>query len=63
MGAWSFLSERLQRLVPEGRLRYAGRPPGASTATGSHKRHLAEQAALVREALAGAQAASTLARP
>ena len=61
MGAWSFLDERLRRLVPEGGLRYAGRHAGASTATGSHKRHLAEQAALVREALAGVRAAPTLA--
>ena len=62
MGAWSFVSDRMGRLVPDVRLRYAGRRAGASTATGSHKRHLAEQAALVLEALAGARPAPTLAR-
>jgi 2-oxoglutarate dehydrogenase E1 component len=62
MGAWGFLSERLARLVPEGGLRYAGRAQGASTATGSHKRHVAEQAALVRDALEGGRPAPALAR-
>jgi len=55
-------SERLARLVPEGGLRYAGRAQKTSTATGSHKRHVAEQAALVRDALEGGRPAPALAR-
>jgi len=52
MGAWSFLEERLRAaLAPGQTLRYAGRPRSSSPATGSHKRHLAEQLALLREAL------------
>jgi 2-oxoglutarate dehydrogenase E1 component len=62
MGAWTFVQERLARLRPELRLRYAGRPQGSSTATGSHKRHAAEQAALVRDALSGARPAPELVR-
>jgi len=62
MGAWTFVQERLARVLPDLPLRYAGRPQGSSTATGSHKRHLAEQAALVRDALGGALQAPTLAR-
>ena len=54
MGAWSFMEDRLRGRVAPRTLRYAGRPRNASPATGSHKRHLAEQAALVREALTGA---------
>ncbi len=53
MGAWDFLDELLLRVCTrEQKLRYVGRPPSASPATGSHKRHLAEQAALVEEAFA-----------
>ena len=33
-------------------LRYVGRARAASPATGSHKRHVAEQEAIVEEALA-----------
>jgi 2-oxoglutarate dehydrogenase complex dehydrogenase (E1) component-like enzyme len=62
MGAWSFVQERLARVLPDLPLRYAGRPQGSSTATGSHKRHLAEQTALVRDALGGALQAPTLSR-
>ncbi|HJQ97066.1 MAG TPA: multifunctional oxoglutarate decarboxylase/oxoglutarate dehydrogenase thiamine pyrophosphate-binding subunit/dihydrolipoyllysine-residue succinyltransferase subunit, partial [Candidatus Polarisedimenticolaceae bacterium] len=62
MGAWTFVQERFARLRPEMPLRYAGRPSGASTATGSHKRHLAEQEALVRDALQPARPAPTLVR-
>jgi multifunctional 2-oxoglutarate metabolism enzyme len=54
MGAWDFLKERLiAALGPGQTLRYAGRPRSASPATGSYKQHLAEQNALVREALEG----------
>jgi 2-oxoglutarate dehydrogenase E1 component len=63
MGAWDFLDERVLRLLSGGRtLRYAGRPHSASPATGSHKHHLAEQHALVREALMGNPASATLTR-
>jgi 2-oxoglutarate dehydrogenase E1 component len=51
MGAWTFVRERLSDLLPAGAtLRYAGRAPSASPATGNatvHKRELAE---LLREA-------------
>ena len=51
MGAWSFVSDRLRDLLgPEQTLRYAGRPRSSSPATGSHKRHLAEQTALLEQA-------------
>jgi len=51
MGAWSFVSDRLRDLLgPEQTLRYAGRPRSSSPATGSHKRHLAEQIALLEQA-------------
>jgi len=49
MGAWSFIA---LTLLEEGiRLRYAGRAPSASTATGYHGRHQAEQSALIASAL------------
>ncbi len=52
MGAWDFLDERLlECLAPGQRLRYAGRPRSGSPATGSYRRHVAEQRAVVREAL------------
>jgi 2-oxoglutarate dehydrogenase E1 component len=51
MGAWTFAAERVEAALP-GRpsLRYAGRPRSASPATGSYKRHLAEQRTLVADA-------------
>jgi 2-oxoglutarate dehydrogenase E1 component len=53
MGAWSFVLERLPELLPAPlRLRYAGRPPSASTAAGSPRIHKREQVALVAEAFA-----------
>jgi multifunctional 2-oxoglutarate metabolism enzyme len=53
MGAWTFLSERLPAILAKGQeLRYAGRPRSASPATGSYRRHVAEQKALVAEAFA-----------
>jgi 2-oxoglutarate dehydrogenase E1 component len=55
MGAWRFVRERFldgEVADPERRQpRYVGRPPEASPAPGSHKVHVAEQEALVREAL------------
>jgi 2-oxoglutarate dehydrogenase E1 component len=48
MGAWSFA---LQRFIDQGRmLKYAGRPESSSPATGSHRRHSAEQAYLIAAA-------------
>lgn len=49
MGAADFVLPRLRGLGVEPR--YAGRPAAASPATGSHKRHVAEQAAVVGAAL------------
>jgi 2-oxoglutarate dehydrogenase E1 component len=63
MGAWTFLEERLAALAGGRAVRYAGRPEGASPATGSHARHLAEQRALVHEALTGTPAEAAPARP
>ena len=52
MGAWAFLDQRLQaKLAPGQKLRYVGRPPSPSPATGSNKRHVAEQQSLTRHAL------------
>jgi 2-oxoglutarate dehydrogenase E1 component len=54
MGAWDFVDERLLALLYQGQtLRYVGRPSGSSPATGSSKRHAAEQAAVIAEALEG----------
>ncbi len=56
MGAWSFLDRRIEQVLVElggkaKRPRYVGRPEAAATATGLLKRHNAEQAKLVDEAL------------
>lgn len=52
MGAWTFLQPRLDEILTAGQsLRYAGRKPSASTATGSFKTHMAEQEAIVTGAL------------
>jgi len=55
-GAWSYIGEFIEEVATEigferPRPRYAGRRAAASPATGSHKRHLEEQAQLVDEAL------------
>ena len=55
-GAWDFVAHRLERCLNESgfadmRPRYAGRSPSASPATGVAKRHAAEQAALIADAL------------
>jgi len=52
-GGWSYIWQRLAGLLPERSLRYVGRPASASPATGSLRRHKAEQAELVSQALAG----------
>lgn len=53
-GAWSFVRERLEGLVPElgfQELVYAGRPAAAAPATGYGARHGQEQAQLIADAL------------
>jgi 2-oxoglutarate dehydrogenase complex dehydrogenase (E1) component-like enzyme len=51
MGGWSFMEPRLRELLgPNQKLRYTGRRPSASTATGSHTIHQMEQRQLVTEA-------------
>ena len=50
-GAWTFVRPRLQRLLPDLPLLYAGRPASASPATGSLKQHQREQRSLVNRAL------------
>jgi 2-oxoglutarate dehydrogenase E1 component len=57
MGAWNFVDRRIERAVAGlgikmKRAGYVGRPEAAATATGLFKRHNAEQARLVAEALA-----------
>jgi 2-oxoglutarate dehydrogenase E1 component len=49
-GAWTFARERIQPLLGGKPLEYAGRPEGASPATGSHRQHEAELESLVSAA-------------
>ena len=52
MGAWTVLSHWLYAALPQDRrVRYVGRPPAASPATGSHSKHRKEQAAVLEGAL------------
>jgi 2-oxoglutarate dehydrogenase E1 component len=54
MGAWTLVAERAVECLAAGQaLRYVGRPRASNPATGSLKRHIAEQQALVREAILG----------
>jgi 2-oxoglutarate dehydrogenase E1 component len=55
-GAWNFVQDLIECCLAEAghkalRPRYAGRCPAASPATGLAKRHIAEQAALIADAL------------
>ncbi|HEX8526492.1 MAG TPA: 2-oxoglutarate dehydrogenase E1 component, partial [Allosphingosinicella sp.] len=55
-GYWNFVDWRIERCLDEAgvsprRVSYAGRPASASPATGLAKRHAAEQAALIADAL------------
>jgi 2-oxoglutarate dehydrogenase E1 component len=52
-GGWSFMMPRLQTLFPDHPVRFVGRAPSASPATGSPRVHREEQEALVAEALRG----------
>ncbi|HEX8090832.1 MAG TPA: multifunctional oxoglutarate decarboxylase/oxoglutarate dehydrogenase thiamine pyrophosphate-binding subunit/dihydrolipoyllysine-residue succinyltransferase subunit [Blastocatellia bacterium] len=54
MGGWFFMEPRLRGMLGANqRLRYAGRPPSASPATGSHTIHQMEQRQLVKDAFSG----------
>jgi 2-oxoglutarate dehydrogenase E1 component len=54
MGAWTFVRERIQELLPAGTaLGYAGRRASASPAVGSGRIHRREQAAVLEAAFAG----------
>jgi 2-oxoglutarate dehydrogenase E1 component len=66
-GSWSFAEPYVeQAMIDAGctpqRPVYAGRAASASTATGSAKRHLAEQKALVAQALGQAQQTASSAK-
>lgn len=53
MGAWRYMEPRLRALAgPDVRIAYVGRPERASPAEGYASAHEAEQARIVREALA-----------
>ncbi|HUH12285.1 MAG TPA: hypothetical protein VMK65_04215, partial [Longimicrobiales bacterium] len=67
MGAWRFVREQFldgpMRELAGGRVpRYVGRPESASPAPGSHKVHVAEQEALLADALASPVAAPVAVR-
>ncbi len=54
MGEWTFMEPRLLKMLGAARtLRYIGRPPSASPATGSHTIHQMEQQQLVKQAFSG----------
>jgi 2-oxoglutarate dehydrogenase E1 component len=50
-GGWGFMMPRLLELFPDRPVRYVGREPSASPATGSSSIHREQQAELVRQAL------------
>ena len=57
MGAWNFVDRKLERVlwpleIKAKRPHYVGRGEAAATATGLLRRHNAEQARLVAEAIA-----------
>jgi 2-oxoglutarate dehydrogenase E1 component len=65
-GAWMFVEPLLEQCLAEAgfdgmRPQYAGREAAASPATGLAKRHVAEQAALIAEALGHSSPATTAA--
>ena len=54
MGGWTFAEPRLRSIMPEGvSLRYVGRAPSASPATGSYAIHELEQKQIVDQSLIG----------
>ena len=50
-GGWSYMFQLLDELLPDRKVRYVGRAPSASPATGSHGVHDREQAEIVARAL------------
>jgi 2-oxoglutarate dehydrogenase E1 component len=53
MGGWAFVEHRIRSIIPaDASLRYVGRSPSASPATGSYAIHELEQKKLVDKALA-----------
>jgi len=50
-GAWYNMRHRMERVIGEGRLRFAGRPASPSPAVGYFSRHARQQADLVADAL------------
>jgi len=50
MGAWFFVRARLEALLEGRSLRYVGRPPSASPATGSPESHKLEQEMIIEDA-------------
>ena len=51
MGGWNFVLARLQEILSKShRLKFVGRLPSASPATGGYQMHLAEQALLLKQA-------------
>jgi len=54
MGAWTFLEDRIGRVLAPGQaLRFIGRSPSPTPATGSYRVHEAEQKSILEEALRG----------
>jgi 2-oxoglutarate dehydrogenase E1 component len=50
-GAWKFVDDYLRDITPESvSLRYAGPPPGASTAPGNMTMHLEQQQLVIQSA-------------
>ena len=52
MGGWTFIRPRLEGLVGDCSVRYAGRAASASPATGSHEAHKLEQDMIMQAAFA-----------
>ena len=52
MGAWTYISPRISKLVPKLKLNYVGRKNSGSTAEGTFKAHVHEQARIIQEAFA-----------
>jgi 2-oxoglutarate dehydrogenase E1 component len=52
-GGWYYMLPILQEQLPDREIRYVGRQPSASPATGSPRIHREQQAELVNEALTG----------
>jgi 2-oxoglutarate dehydrogenase E1 component len=53
MGAWSFITRRIERLLPIEEFGYIGRPARASVSEGYPQTHQLEQQRVLDDALAG----------